>query len=248
MMRRDNRRVVRAKGGCSAAGIVALLIASGCATADSGSEEASASSSAATTVTVTTTVERAPVAKPKAKRSAEHQDPPAEPFKACDANIEAKTPGTTCEFASNTFYEYFMNDETGGTLKVWSPASRQWYDTDCTAASSLVTCVASDGGMVRFGEAAVAAYDADQADRYSETHDTGPVPQHAQSVNPETPDTDAQGSGCDTNYDGCVPVSSDVDCAGGSGDGPDYVAGPVSVTGTDVYDLDRDGDGTACDS
>jgi hypothetical protein len=38
-----------------------------------------------------------------------------------------------------------------------------------------------------------------------------------------------------------------VDCAGGSGNGPAYVAGPVFVVGSDIYDLDRDGDGVACD-
>ncbi|MEV3924564.1 G5 domain-containing protein [Actinomadura coerulea] len=54
---------------------------------------------------------------------------------------------------------------------------------------------------------------------------------------------------CDPNYTGaCVPIASDVDCAGGSGDGPGYVAGPVRVVGSDVYDLDRDGDGIACDT
>jgi resuscitation-promoting factor RpfB len=57
------------------------------------------------------------------------------------------------------------------------------------------------------------------------------------------------GSGCDPNYSGpCVPIASDVDCAGGSGNGPAYVSGPVYVVGTDVYELDRDGDGVGCDS
>lgn len=56
------------------------------------------------------------------------------------------------------------------------------------------------------------------------------------------------GGGCDPNYSGeCVPIASDVDCAGGSGNGPEYVRGPVQVVGDDIYDLDRDGDGTACD-
>lgn len=54
---------------------------------------------------------------------------------------------------------------------------------------------------------------------------------------------------CDPNYSGaCVPIASDVDCAGGSGNGPAYVQGPVRVVGTDIYDLDRDGDGIGCDS
>jgi hypothetical protein len=53
---------------------------------------------------------------------------------------------------------------------------------------------------------------------------------------------------CDPNYSGaCVPIASDVDCAGGSGNGPAYVQGPVRVVGTDIYRLDSDGDGIACE-
>lgn len=67
-----------------------------------------------------------------------------------------------------------------------------------------------------------------------------PVPAPAPAPAPE--------GGCDPNYSGpCVPTADDVDCAGGSGNGPAYVSGPVFVTGSDIYDLDRDGDGIACD-
>lgn len=54
-------------------------------------------------------------------------------------------------------------------------------------------------------------------------------------------------SGCDPNYSGCVPIASDVDCAGGKGNGPAYVRGPVTVIGTDIYGLDNDGDGIGCE-
>ena len=56
-------------------------------------------------------------------------------------------------------------------------------------------------------------------------------------------------SQCDPNYEGaCLdPNSADYDCEGGSGDGPDYV-GTVRVVGDDIHDLDRDGDGVACDT
>lgn len=54
-------------------------------------------------------------------------------------------------------------------------------------------------------------------------------------------------SNCDPNYTPCVPIASDVDCAGGSGNGPAYVQGPVRVIGVDIYGLDRDGDGIGCD-
>jgi hypothetical protein len=52
---------------------------------------------------------------------------------------------------------------------------------------------------------------------------------------------------CNPNYSGCLdPNSPDYDCAGGSGDGPDYT-GTVEVTGYDEYGLDEDGDGIGCD-
>lgn len=54
-------------------------------------------------------------------------------------------------------------------------------------------------------------------------------------------------SGCHPSYDPCVPIASDVDCAGGGGDGPVFVKGPIRVIGPDVYRLDRDGDAIACE-
>lgn len=62
----------------------------------------------------------------------------------------------------------------------------------------------------------------------------------------ETPIVRSHGS-CSPNYSPCVPIDSDVDCANGDGNGPSYVQGPVKVIGSDVYDLDRDGNGIGCD-
>ena len=60
--------------------------------------------------------------------------------------------------------------------------------------------------------------------------------------------TSVAAEGCDPNYTGaCVPIASDVDCANGSGNGPAYVQGPVYVVGSDIYKLDRDHDGVACE-
>lgn len=71
------------------------------------------------------------------------------------------------------------------------------------------------------------------------TEEPAPPPPPAPEPEPEP--------ACDPNYSGCVPVASDVDCAGGSGNGPAYVDGPVQVIGSDVYGLDKDKDGTACE-
>lgn len=67
------------------------------------------------------------------------------------------------------------------------------------------------------------------------------------SRNPGSNEASAASPQCDPNYSGCVPVASDVDCAGGRGNGPAYVKGPVKVIGKDIYRLDRDGDGIGCE-
>ena len=85
----------------------------------------------------------------------------------------------------------------------------------------------------------------------SETVTLAPVDQVTSNgtyVAPPPPPPVVAKSSCDPNYTGaCVPIDSDVDCAGGSGNGPSYVTGPVRIVGSDIYDLDRDGDGIACD-
>ena len=66
----------------------------------------------------------------------------------------------------------------------------------------------------------------------------------------EEAEADAQAAepSCHPSYDPCLkPDASDYDCAGGSGDGPEYT-GYVTVKGPDDYDLDSDGDGTGCES
>jgi len=71
-----------------------------------------------------------------------------------------------------------------------------------------------------------------------------PAPAPAPAAQPAP----APASACDPNYSGCVPIASDVDCAGGQGNGPAYVRGPVVVTGSDIYGLDADDDAVGCES
>jgi hypothetical protein len=64
------------------------------------------------------------------------------------------------------------------------------------------------------------------------------------------PPTTAPQPDCDPSYPGvCLdPDAADYDCAGGSGDGPEYVEGPIRVRPPDPFDLDREGDGWGCES
>ena len=59
----------------------------------------------------------------------------------------------------------------------------------------------------------------------------------------------SQTPNCHPSYKGaCLdPKAYDYDCQGGSGDGPEYT-GRVTVVGPDVFRLDSDGDGIACES
>lgn len=57
-------------------------------------------------------------------------------------------------------------------------------------------------------------------------------------------------AGCHPSYaDVCLPSdASDVDCPSGTGNGPVYApSSNFQVVGPDVFDLDRDGDGTGCE-
>jgi hypothetical protein len=54
-------------------------------------------------------------------------------------------------------------------------------------------------------------------------------------------------SSCHPSYSGCLKMNAgDYDCAGGSGNGPNYT-GAVQVYGSDPFGLDRDNDGWGCE-
>jgi hypothetical protein len=61
--------------------------------------------------------------------------------------------------------------------------------------------------------------------------------------------TEPPPSNCDPAYpDVCLHDGiGDYDCAGGSGNGPNYVAGPIRVLPPDPFRLDSDGDGWGCE-
>jgi micrococcal nuclease len=71
-----------------------------------------------------------------------------------------------------------------------------------------------------------------------------PTPRPTPTPRPKPPAAD-----CHPSYAGvCLtPGIGDYDCAGGSGNGPNYAYGPIRVVGPDEFDLDRDNDGIGCE-
>lgn len=64
---------------------------------------------------------------------------------------------------------------------------------------------------------------------------------------PVTKKAPAPVSKCHPEYSGCLQIDAgDYDCAGGSGNGPNYT-GKVQVYGSDPFGLDRDGNGWGCE-
>jgi micrococcal nuclease len=65
---------------------------------------------------------------------------------------------------------------------------------------------------------------------------------------PPPPAATAAPANCHPSYTGaCLLIGAgDYDCAGGSGNGPNYT-GPVRVVGYDEFGLDGDGDGYGCE-
>jgi hypothetical protein len=78
---------------------------------------------------------------------------------------------------------------------------------------------------------------------------TRPAPPPPPSTAPSPPTT-TPAPNCDPSYpDVCLdPAVEDYDCANGSGNGPEYVEGPIRVRPPDPFDLDREGDGVGCEN
>jgi hypothetical protein len=74
-----------------------------------------------------------------------------------------------------------------------------------------------------------------------------PAPPPPSTAPPPPETTPAQ---CDPSYpDVCLdPAVEDYDCAGGTGNGPEYVEGPIRVLPPDPFDLDGEGDGWGCEN
>ncbi len=136
------------------------------------------------------------------------------------------------------------SQKSDGDTATWLPAAKSFR---CTYVSHQVSVKAAYGLWVTPAEH-------DAMARVLSTCATAkvtapvPAPAPAPAPVPVVPAPMAAAAGCDANYSGaCVPVASDVDCAGGNGNGPAYLTGTAKVVGSDIYRLDGDHDGVACD-
>jgi resuscitation-promoting factor RpfB len=78
-------------------------------------------------------------------------------------------------------------------------------------------------------------------------HDQGVGNPHATTTEVEAAST-TLAPGCHPSYGDCLPIVTDIDCVRDRGsDGPIYQGLSVLVLGVDEYELDRDGDGLACE-
>ena len=121
------------------------------------------------------------------------------------------------------------------------PACDPSYPTLCLPVDSpVLTCPAI--GVVDFPVAPPDrhGFDGDLDGIGCETPPASPPPAPAEPPPPA--------SNCHPSYAGaCLLVGAgDYDCAGGSGNGPNYT-GTVQVVGYDEFDLDADGDGLGCE-
>lgn len=146
---------------------------------------------------------------------------------------------------------YICTKSDAGTL-VWMERSESKKVTDARAAAAAAKAAAdkaaADKAAADKAAADKAAADQAAADAAAAQAAAAQAAQAAAAQAAAKQAAPAAPSGCDPNYAwACVPIASDVDCAGGKGNGPAYVRGPVKVIGTDIYGLDNDGDGIGCE-
>ncbi len=94
-------------------------------------------------------------------------------YTQCDQNISAKSDTTDCQFAQNTFYEYWSH-HGDSTFSVYSPATGSSFTVQCSSTDGQVDCSTGQGGDVRFSQASVDAYTPSQAAGYAASHNLGP--------------------------------------------------------------------------
>jgi hypothetical protein len=142
----------------------------------------------------------------------------------------------------------FICTKTDAGKLLWLEQSESKRVTDARAAAAKVAAEKAAADKAAQDATAKAAQEQAAAETTRQQQAAAAAAAAAKAQVPVQPVIPAAPSGCDPNYAGaCVPIASDVDCAGGSGNGPAYVRGPVTVVGSDIYRLDSDHDGVGCE-
>lgn len=208
---------LRRSGPVLASFLWAALVIAGCggAAGRSGSTDGAVKT---VTVTKAPTTPSSPPRRSPSRPTTPTTPAPASPtgFVACDANISAKAPATSCPFAENVFYEYWKSGQAS-SITAYSPTVGSTLDLQCSSGLQVV-CTTSSGAAAAFSKNSVAAYSQTQGDQYAATHDVGPgsPPPTGSGGSPSSP-TSSTGF-CSTHQ--CIPnfpngTGSIVQCADG---------------------------------
>lgn len=201
----------------------------------------------ASTVTQTVTVAKTETDAGRTTPTRAARTPKLAKYVRCDANVRAKEGTTSCPFAENVFFTFFVR-HGARTISAYSPVRHKQFRLRCVTTRGHVRCATFVGGVVKFPVSAIARYSRQQASAFAARHNVGPqapdvraaadpTPTPAPAPPPTTPSTE-----CDPNYSGCVPAGvGDVDCG-------DLSQTNIQVLGSDPDRLDADGDGVACES
>ena len=104
-------------------------------------------------------------------------------------------------------------------------------DTSTTRPPASESRAGTAGDAVDLDEYLHYDHDDDHNDDFSAASSTTP------SAPPPPPEPEAFASDCNPNYDPCVPNADDVDCAGGSGNGPAYTGPCASSVWTSMTSM-----------
>lgn len=171
------------------------------------------------------------------------------PTPTAPASSSCVMENATEKYSPNVFV--CTKSDAGQLLWMEQSASKKLTDARAAAAAAAVKAAAEKAAADKAAAdqaAQEAAAKTAQEQAAAEAAQQAAAAAAAKAPTPVQPAVPAAPSGCDPNYSGpCVPIASDVDCAGGSGNGPAYVRGPVTVVGTDIYGLDSNGDGVGCE-
>lgn len=95
-------------------------------------------------------------------------------YVTCSPGIQARTPQTSCPFAQNVFYTFWLKGRED-RLNAYSPTAGRSFAISCdTSDSTNVVCTTAEGAAVKLAKSALQAYSQSQADQYAATHKTAP--------------------------------------------------------------------------